>query len=474
MEESQPAAAPPEPAKGKKGLWIGIVVVVLVIILLLAAALAGLFGPGAGPPFEAVFFVGYPGDGDKIVPEWWANRAQWGTEWLWSEGLKTQDFIDRLADQGIDVTGIEGTAPVPPETTEFQSAFELFRTAYVAEFNVEPNVFDPHTYDAVFVISLAMYAADSTDPAVFKEKLRDVSSPPGTIIRPGQWAEAIQALDAGQDIDYSGASGAANFDAFGEVGSDYEVWRVDENGQIQRIEFIAESDLPAGAPPAPASYVQKPGASIQQITESPKIGTVLPLTGALADFGTTMQKAANLAMKHVNDGGGIRGFSLTLVHEDSQTVPAAGRDAATKLINVDQVSAIVGAAASSVSQQVFAVAEPAGVLEMSPASTSPIFTDLDQSDLFWRTAPSDALQGKAAGLYAKNIRGWNTMAVLHINNAYGVGLGQVFADTFTSLGGEIVRIVPYEPDQASYTSVLESLFAPQAQAAPPAPFGRLN
>lgn len=464
----------------KNVIYVIVAVIIAVAIIVAALFAGGVFAPrpqGILP--EAVFFVGYPGDGDKIVPEWWSNRAQWDVEWLWSEGLKAQDFVDRLKDDaGVDVVGIEGTAPVSPVSPEFNQSFQAFRDDYFDAYGSEPQVFDPHTYDAVFVISLAMVAAHEAGEAItgatIRAHLRDVANPPGDVVIPGQWSEALTKLQAGTDINYEGASGSIDFDVFGEVSSNYEVWQVDEAGQLKQIKYITIEDIEQFVSPAPARSQAPPSYAPPPAAEA-KIGTILPVTGALADFGGPMQQAAELAKDHVNAGGGISGTDLTLVTKDSQTSPTAGGDVASALVSIDQVPAIVGAAASSVSQAVFAVTGPAGVLEMSPASTSPIFTTQDTTDMFWRTAPPDSLQGKAAALYA--ISKWTVMSTLFINNAYGVGLARVFEQEFIAHGGTILRSVSYEPDKPTYTSTLETLFTPVTAAASPpmvavAPSGR--
>jgi len=463
-EEKAPSAAAPPPAKKGKGLWIGVAAAVIVVVILVGLVLAGVFNPPAKPDLpEAVYLIGYPGDGLKIVPEWYSNRAQWPTQWLWSEGLKAQTFVDDLKEKGVDVSGIEGTAPASPVSQSFNDSFALFRSAYVARFGHEPNVFDPHSYDAVFVIALAMAKANTTvtNSTAFKQALRDVANPPGDPIRPGQWSLALQKIAAGTGIDYQGASGAVNFDQYGEVGSDYEVWRVNASGGIERKLFIPEGTWTTSSVSTSSAGISAAPTAVT----NPIIGTILPITGALAAFGGDMQNATDLAGDDINNNGGIWGATLTLLHEDSRTNPTDGANAAQSLIT-QGVHAIVGAAASSVSQAVFARVAPANIIMMSPASTSPVFTTLDTTDQFWRTAPSDALQGKAAAYYAYNIAGFRKMSVMYINNAYGGGLGQGFAQDFRNRGGQIYRMVSYEPDQATYTAVLNTLFTPG-----PAPSG---
>src|SRR5438128_10404362 len=112
MEEQKPRAQEMAKAAPKRrALWIAIAVIVVVVIVVAAALLGGLFA-GAKP--QAIFFVGYPGEGDKLIPTWWNNRAQWPAAWRYSERLRDTSFIGRLTTAGLDAKPIEGTAPLPP------------------------------------------------------------------------------------------------------------------------------------------------------------------------------------------------------------------------------------------------------------------------------------------------------------------------------------------------------------------------
>ena len=473
--EKAPEAPPAAPAKGR-GMWIGVVVVAIVIVILLAAVFGGLLsGPPDNRTPEAVYHVGYPGDAGKYLPSLWSNRAQWTAKWFFSEGLKDQTFIDQLKTQGINVTQIVGTAPTTSDDPTILQSATAFNENYSARFGGGvPGLFAPHGYDGLFLIALAMAQSNTTDVtnASFRQAMRDVSSPPGTAIRPGEWGKALGEFGAGRDIDYIGASGANNFDQYGEVGSDYEVWGVNSTGQIIRKQFIPEGSW-SPAPPAPAPQIGTRSDDHPKLLLSDiNIGVIVSLTGSLAVFGPDISNATTMAMEQINGNGGLWGGSITLVVQDDATTPATGAQAATNMIANNNVKAIIGSLASSVSQAVYDVAKPANVLVMSPASTSPLFTNYDTVDLFWRTAPSDALQGRAAALYAYRDAGWRTVSIFHINNAYGTGLGDVFAQAFTDRGGVILRNVGYEANLASYDSELNSVFTPGAQRAPPAPVSR--
>ncbi len=470
MEQQSPPETPPTPAPSTgKGMWIGLVIVVIVIVILLAAVFGGLLAPPATTVPQAVYHVGYPGDAIKYLPTVWTNRALWTAKWFFSEGLRDQGFINQLKTAGVNVSQIVGTAPTTSQDPAIRASETIFNENYTAMFgDATVGLFASQAYDGIFVMALAMAKANTTDTtsSAFKQAMRDVSNPPGTVIRPRDWAKAITEIAAGRDIDYVGASGAVNFDQYGEVGSDYEVWGVNAAGTIFQKQFIAEGSWAPAPRPAPAIGTRGDPRPVP--TALPiKFGTILSMTGSLGLYGPDIQNATDMAAADINTNGGVWGGTVTLVHDDDATNPTTGANVATKQTTIDNVDAILGSLASSVSQTVFGIANASGVAELSPASTSPLFTNLDTTDLFWRTAPSDALQGKAAALYAYRDAGWRKVSVFNINNAYGNGLGDVFSSDFTTRGGQVLRKVSYEPDKTSYDSELATLFTPVAARAPP-------
>ncbi|MGK7888714.1 MAG: ABC transporter substrate-binding protein [Leptolyngbyaceae cyanobacterium] len=198
-----------------------------------------------------------------------------------------------------------------------------------------------------------------------------------------------------------------------------------------------------------------------------KIGSLLPVTGDLAQYGGPMQDAATLLVDTVNACDGVMGQPVTLIAEDNQTEPSAGAAAMTKLAEVDQVAGVVGAAASSVSSASVDIAVRNEVVQISPASTSPVFTDRakagDFGGFWFRTAPPDTFQGIALATLAQE-KGYTNVAVLAINNDYGNGLVDSFSTAFEALGGAIADPVFYAPDATTFDSEVISAFgnAPDA------------
>ena len=186
-----------------------------------------------------------------------------------------------------------------------------------------------------------------------------------------------------------------------------------------------------------------------------KIGGVYSLTGALAPYGPPIANGAKLAVDHINEAGGLLGQKLEIVVRDSATAPAVGRDAATKLVEIDRVPALVGALSSGVTFAVSSITIANEVVQISPASTSPAITDLDDNDFVFRTVVSDALQGPVLGDLAE-LLGYKTTSVVYVNNAYGKGLAEAFKKAFEAKGGKVLVTVPYEENKPSYRGEVEA------------------
>lgn len=196
-----------------------------------------------------------------------------------------------------------------------------------------------------------------------------------------------------------------------------------------------------------------------------KIGSLLPITGDLAQYGGPMQDATGLLIETVNACDGVLGAPVELVSEDNQTEPSAGASAMTKLTEVDQVTGVVGAAASSVSSASVDIAVRNSVVQISPASTSPVFTDRakagDFNGFWFRTAPPDTFQGVALANLAQS-RGLANVAILAINNDYGNGLVESFSTAYQALGGTITNgddPTLYAPDATTFDSEVITAFS---------------
>ena len=189
-----------------------------------------------------------------------------------------------------------------------------------------------------------------------------------------------------------------------------------------------------------------------------KVGSAGGVTGPIAELVVPILAARNLAASHVNEQGGLLGGdTYQLVQGDSQCDPKAAVDAGAKLVNVEQVVAVIGPSCSGATNGMAqSVTIPAGVVMLSDTATSPAISELDDNDLVFRAVPSDAYQGRSLAELAWE-NGYRKLAVTYANDDYNAGLAGVFEAAFTELGGTITASQLHEPNKASYRSELSTL-----------------
>jgi branched-chain amino acid transport system substrate-binding protein len=199
------------------------------------------------------------------------------------------------------------------------------------------------------------------------------------------------------------------------------------------------------------------GTSAAALAADTKVGVLMDITGPIASFIPPLQNAANLAVKQVNDQGGLLDGQAVAVFGDTTGSAQGAVDAAGKLINVENVPIIMGALMSGTTIAAAEAASiPAGVVQISPTATSPAMTGIKDNDLLYRIVPSDNYQG---AVLAKMVldEGIKKVAVTYVNNDYGVGIGQTFIDAYKAAGGEVVAEVKHEEKKDSYRSELATL-----------------
>jgi len=197
------------------------------------------------------------------------------------------------------------------------------------------------------------------------------------------------------------------------------------------------------------------GPAIQKNVSSPiRIGFIAPITGDLADLGNDTLASAQIAIDEVNENGGVNGQKLELVVEDGRCSAKDAPQAASKLINVDDVQVIM----AMCSPEVLATAGMANNQKrvlISSCASAPTVTDA--GDYVFRTYPSDSFQGRFAAEYAYNTLGKRKAAILAMQNDWGKGLENVFAKRFQELGGEVVLIQEHTQDSRDMRSQITKI-----------------
>jgi ABC-type branched-subunit amino acid transport system substrate-binding protein len=199
-----------------------------------------------------------------------------------------------------------------------------------------------------------------------------------------------------------------------------------------------------------------------QATLDLTIGDSIPLTGDLAPFGPPGEKASDPAVAQINDAIQQAGVDHTVkvVHEDNETSPQPAVQAARKMVDADGATCITGAWASSDTiPTAESVSIPDEILQISPASTAPAISDIDDDGLLNRTAPPDTFQAATlAGAINESLGAQGqTVNVGARNDEYGTAFAENFRKEWENLGGTIGQEVIYDPEQPSYNSEAQEI-----------------
>jgi branched-chain amino acid transport system substrate-binding protein len=151
-----------------------------------------------------------------------------------------------------------------------------------------------------------------------------------------------------------------------------------------------------------------------------KVGVAGPFTGPNAAFGAQLKNGAEQAAADINAAGGINGQKIELVFGDDVSDPKQGVSVANKFVG-DGVKWVVGHFNSGVSIPASEVYAEAGIVQVTPSSTNPRFTERSLWNTF-RTCGRDDQQGAVAGAYIVNNFKGKPVAIVHDKTPYGKGL----------------------------------------------------
>ena len=347
-----------------------------------------------------------------------------------------------LSDPSI-ITGMRGTEPsvdlsaITAFTDRLDGAYEggldgVF--AYGAE-----------TYDAIVIVALAALVANSDNPVDIGAQINDVTRG-GT--KCTSFADCKNIIESGGDPDYDGVGGPYEFVDAGEpAAASFRIatYSGGDRPDSSLDEYVFAGGSDDGMDDAEAM------ASGELV-----IGTLLPVTGDLAFLGPPEVAGARLAVADVNAAGGVFGGDVVLHEGDSgDTNQDIANPEVDRLLALD-VDAIIGAASSAVSKLVIDKITGNNVIHFSPANTSPDFTTYNDNGLYFRTAPSDLLQGKVlADLVASE--GNEIAGVIYRQESYGQGLADSFLENFENQGGTVDPFIAYAPGTDNFDAEVDQL-----------------
>jgi branched-chain amino acid transport system substrate-binding protein len=193
-----------------------------------------------------------------------------------------------------------------------------------------------------------------------------------------------------------------------------------------------------------------------------KLGVLLPHTGTLAFLEPPMGKAVDMALRDINAAGGVNGKPVSQVAADEGTDPNISSTSASTLLS-DNVSAIIGAAATGDTLAIINKVTNSKTVECSPSNTGAVLTHYPDHGYYFRTAPPDSLQSKAlANVIVGD--GHSNVALVAQATDYGKGFIDGLATSLKSAGASVATQVTYDPTATTFTAEVSKIKAAKPDA----------
>lgn len=197
-------------------------------------------------------------------------------------------------------------------------------------------------------------------------------------------------------------------------------------------------------------------------TGTVRIGVAAPYTGDTADGGIQILQGAQLAADEVNANGGVLGNKIEIVSADDQASASKAEAVANQLLQ-SNIVAVVGHKDSGVSIPASVLYNRAGILQITPTSSNPLFTSRGLDTVF-RVCPVDTTQGPFLADFLIGKLGLKKIAVISADTAYGRGLGAEFTKRANELGVELLSSTEIKRGGKDFAAELAAI-KPQAPEA---------
>lgn len=365
------------------------------------------------------------------------------------DGNTGQGFADNFAKDEGALVGLRGTVPQTELSQDFRDRLE----------DVAPDIKDVtysgESFDAVTISALAAEIGRSTEGTEIAKYMNAVTV---TGEKCSTFTDCKKLIDEDKDIDYEGVSGPLDFTDPGEpsIGSygvfSYEKGEKDAYNKLSdKVEFQVAGDQEQ----ATKETVEAPSRDTAASGGALKIGALLSQTGDLRTIGPPATAGAKLAIKEINEAGGVNGAPVEIEEADDGTDPNVAGPAADRLLQSD-VDVVLGCLGSTVSLSVIDKITGAGKVMISPSNTSDKFTTYNDRGLYFRTAPPDKWQAKALSNIIVD-DGADRIAILRQQTDYGEGLANNLKKDLVDAGvpeGDVL-VIAYDAAGSDFSAEVD-------------------
>ena len=192
------------------------------------------------------------------------------------------------------------------------------------------------------------------------------------------------------------------------------------------------------------------------------VGLSAPLTGNYSEYGTNWKKAMDIAIERINAKGGVRGRPLQLVAEDSKSEPKDSAQIAQKFVSDPKIVATIGDFTSSACMAAQPIYDRAGLVQLSPTASHQDFAP--KSPWSFGIIGTQVMEGAFMADYTVKRDGKKKIAVLYINNDWGIAAQDQYIKRAKDDGGQVVAVENYFDRDKDFTGVLTKLRGSKPEA----------
>ena len=364
---------------------------------------------------DVVYATAYYNEAANLVSQ--INDEGLDVQVVGQEGYDSPKFIELAGDasEGVIITTDLNRDSERPMT-------KLFLEEYEKEYGEEADMVGASAFDAVQVLAYAIGTAGNTDP------------------------DAITAAIAGLKDFEDCASGP--------------FWRYTEGREVVRP--VSSQIVENGAFHLYHEFTNEELVTVGDVSAPPpagpiKVGFFSPTTGFAAADGTSALNAAQLAVNFINDAGGVNGQQLELVYYDDGAKPDQAASIARKLIEQDGVVAGISGSYSGATRAAAPVFQEAGLPMIAAYAIHPEITAT--GDNIFRVGTLATVQGRIGGELVGNVLGAKKVAILTIDNDFGVSLSEGFKARAEALGVEVVLEEKYPLGETEFRPIIGKIKA---------------
>lgn len=426
------------------------------LIAVSVLALAGCAGQGQAQPIASRTASAGVGPVDatsspEVVVSAAPTTAMTAGVPLYLVDTNTNNLLGETLPTGL-LSGVKGTIPGAEISSQFKEQLlaidpTLQNFSYAAE-----------AYDAVILAALAAAAAGTDAGVEMAKQLVPITQ--GTEACT-DFAGCVALLQTGASIDYNGRSGTIDFSPAGDpTRASIGVYQFGPDNKLLPDVTYEQGEIQPSGKANPIDGVVQKGADDGVFT----VATFLPTSGSLSFLGPAEVAGVKLAIADIEAAGGIPGIdSIVLYEGDSGDTSTDTGQLTLKSLLPRKPDVLIGAASSSSTLSVLDKVTGSGILMISPANTLPSLSTARDHGLFWRTAPSDVLEGAFLGSVVLR-DGHTKVAILARDDVYGDSLRANVAQVVNEGGGEVVANITYDPESNDFAAQAARIKAAQPDA----------